>query len=175
MRHVIKYADSKLVQDMNTLIKNKWRSANRQQRRGMLRDFLDCSVNPHETNRRLEWLIERWKTATLRTIADPPLRWNGREQLPDADLEEEKSLDADEPPPSLVIPPTYRPTPTYNYTKEYSSKDARFWRKLIKEQPRRSAGGPTGWRFSILQRMLETSVELLQELWLDFVTGEWPP
>lgn len=58
--------------------------------------------------------------------------------------------------------------------REEPTKDLSFWRKLIKEQPRRSAGGPTGWRFSLLRGMLNTGAMILQELWEDFVKGSWP-
>lgn len=46
------------------------------------------------------------------------------------------------------------------------------WRKLIREGSRRSSGGPSGWRFSLLRSIEPAAINLLQALWTPFTTND---
>lgn len=163
MRHVIKYTDSHLVKTLNETIHKAWRRASRAQRIGMLEDFESSQANPSTANQQLESLLQKWGGQQLREALGPP-RGPGGRHMGLADLiANEDVLHSDDPPPHIVVPPSFRPTPQVTYTKEECPKDKAFWRKLIKEQPRRSSGGPTGWRFSLLQGIIETAIEIMQE------------
>lgn len=164
MRHVIRYADSQVVKEINGKIQRRWAEADPWQRRRMVNDFRAALADPIDPNSQLHGLFRRWINEGLPRATGPnPINQAHIYGNPEA-------------PPELAVPPTYRPIPERtDYPKEEPVKDLGFWEKLIREQPRRSSGGPTGWRFSLLKLRLKTSAEILQELWIDFVSGTWTP
>lgn len=49
------------------------------------------------------------------------------------------------------------------------------WRKLIRQLPIRSSGGPSGLRFSILKDLGEVGIDVAETYWEDFSAGRLSP
>lgn len=67
-------------------------------------------------------------------------------------------------PAQIVDPPHNAHHPARPLTRK-------IWRKLIRQLPLRSSGGPSGLRFSILRDLGEIAIDLAQTYWEEFSTG----
>lgn len=150
MSHVIKYKDSYGVKLINFIIGARWREADQYQRAAMIEDFRAAVSDPANPNTQLHNLFSKWVKAELRRANSLTRFQTGDMQATPAQAHAAAAiLGNEEPPPELAVPDAYRPVPQRPGLLEEVTKDVGFWEKLIREQPRRSSGGPTGWRFSL--------------------------